>query len=114
MSFLSKGLSDNISFLIVFRKYNLLQQTSNFSGFVWYVWYIPYFFDYKMEFFPVLCIGLRMTYEKVTLTGKENTIKILAKLYESTTSHSRPALNPLSYWGSSENLPIRVCKVSCL
>ena len=29
-----------------------------------------------------------MTYEKVTLARKKNTIKILAKLYESATSHS--------------------------
>ena len=35
------------------------------------------------------CIGLTMTYEKVTLTRKKNTIKILAKLYESATSHSK-------------------------
>ena len=36
-----------------------------------------------------MCIWLTVTYEKVTLTRKKNTMKILAKLYESATSHSR-------------------------
>ena len=42
--------------------------------------------DYQNK--QLLCFGLTVTYEKVTLTGKKNTIKILAKLYESATSHS--------------------------
>ena len=43
--------------------------------------------DYQNK--QLLCTGLTVTYEKVTLTRKKNTIKILAKLYESATSHSK-------------------------
>ena len=46
--------------------------------------------DYQNK--QLLCIGLTVTYENVTLVLKKNTIKILAKLYESATSHS------ISYW----------------
>ena len=46
----------------------------------------PLILDYQNK--QLLCIGLTVTYEKVTLTRKKNTIKILAKLYESATSDS--------------------------
>ena len=39
-----------------------------------------------------LCIRLTVIYEKVTLTRKKNTIKILPKRYESATSDSRTLL----------------------
>ena len=42
--------------------------------------------DYQNK--QLLCIGLTATHEKVTLTRQKNMIKILAKLYESATSHS--------------------------
>ena len=42
--------------------------------------------DYQNK--QLLCIRLTVTCEKVTLTRKKNGIKILAKLYESATSHS--------------------------
>ena len=42
--------------------------------------------DYQHK--QLLCIGLTVTYEKVTLTRKKKKIKILAKLYEFATSDS--------------------------
>ena len=36
----------------------------------------------------LVCIGLTVTYKKVTLTRQKNVIKIFVKLYESATSHS--------------------------
>ena len=44
--------------------------------------------NFRLPKKQLLCIGLTVTYEKVTLTRKKNTIKIPAKLYESASSHS--------------------------
>ena len=47
--------------------------------------------DYQNK--QLLCIGLTVTYEKVTLTRMKNTIKIPAKLYDSAISHSNDHSN---------------------
>ena len=51
-----------------------------------------------------------MTYEKVTLTRKKNTVKILAKLYESATSHSNKWRVPTKWL--RHNLKVRFSHAS--
>ena len=45
--------------------------------------------NFRLPNKQLLCIGLTMSFEKVILTRQKNMMKILAKVYESATSHSK-------------------------